>query len=99
MASNKFEEAFRKLLAKSHPGVREKLKALLKKWAEGDFKSDPSLMIIPGLYSALLREGTDFSGTGEHVQVGVNKFCGNVSLEFCPAYSVCMCMNYACLTL
>lgn len=33
----------------------------MKKWAEGDFKSDPQLNLIPSLYQKLKSEGYDFS--------------------------------------
>jgi signal transducing adaptor molecule len=33
----------------------------LKKWAEGDFKNDPQLNLIPSLYNKLKQEGHDFS--------------------------------------
>nr|CAD7257688.1 unnamed protein product [Timema shepardi] len=61
IASRDFETEFRKLLQRSQPRISEKLKQLLKKWAEGDFKSDPQLNLIPSLYSKLKQEGTDFS--------------------------------------
>nr|CAD7459269.1 unnamed protein product [Timema tahoe] len=61
IASRDFETEFRKLLQRSQPQISEKLKQLLKKWAEGDFKSDPQLNLIPSLYSKLKQEGTDFS--------------------------------------
>lgn len=32
----------------------------MKKWAEGDFKSDPQLNLIPSLYSKMKSEGHDF---------------------------------------
>lgn len=41
----------------------QKLKACLKKWAEGDFKKDPQLNLIPSLYNKLKQEGLDFSDT------------------------------------
>ena len=33
----------------------------LKKWAEGDFKKDPQLSLIPSLYNKLKQEGHDFA--------------------------------------
>lgn len=39
----------------------QKLRLSLKKWAEGDFKSDPQLNLIPSLYQKLKSEGYDFS--------------------------------------
>lgn len=35
----------------------------MKKWAEGDFKKDPQLNLIPSMYSKLKQEGVDFSDT------------------------------------
>lgn len=52
---------------RSHPKIVEKLKALLKKWAEGDFKTDPQLNLIPTLYNKLKSEGHDFSSLSEMV--------------------------------
>uniref|UniRef100_A0A1B6DGK9 Signal transducing adapter molecule 1 n=2 Tax=Clastoptera arizonana TaxID=38151 RepID=A0A1B6DGK9_9HEMI len=61
ISSRDFETELRKLLQRSQPKVVEKLKQLLRKWAEGDFKSDPQLSLIPSLYSKLKQEGMDFS--------------------------------------
>lgn len=60
MASRDFESEFRKLLSKSHPKVSEKLRQSLRAWAEGEFKSDPQLNLIPSLYAKLKSEGFDF---------------------------------------
>lgn len=56
MASRDFENEFRKVLAKSHPSVQEKLKVMLKKWTEVEFKGDPQLSLIPSLYASLKKE-------------------------------------------
>lgn len=63
IASRDFETQFTKLLnnSRSQPKIYEKLKALLKRWAEGDFKTDPQLNLIPSLYQKLKGEGHDFS--------------------------------------
>lgn len=62
VASRNFEQEFRKLLAKNLPQkVVDKLKSLLKKWAENEFKNDPQLNLIPSLYAKLKLEGVDFS--------------------------------------
>ena len=65
VASREFEHDYKKLLARSHPKVQEKLKAMLKKWAEGEFKGDPQFSLIPSLYHTLKREGVDFSGSAD----------------------------------
>ena len=62
VASRDFEHDYKKLLARSHPKVQDKLKAMLKKWAEGEFKGDSQFSLIPSLYHTLKREGVDFSG-------------------------------------
>jgi len=63
VASRDFENEFKKLLGRSHQKVQEKLKAMLKKWAEVDFKGEPQLALIPALYNGLRKEGIDFSHT------------------------------------
>jgi len=63
IASREFETEFRKLLGKSHPKVAEKLKAMLKRWAEGEFSKDSQYSLIPSLYTNLKREGLDFNGS------------------------------------
>jgi signal transducing adaptor molecule len=49
------------LLAKSQPQVVARLKQCLKKWAEGDFKNDAALNLIPSMYQKLKSEGHDFT--------------------------------------
>lgn len=62
VASRNFEQEYRKLLAKNLPQkVSDKLKSLLKKWSENEFKNDPQLNLIPSLYAKLKQEGVDFS--------------------------------------
>ncbi|XP_013782708.2 signal transducing adapter molecule 1-like, partial [Limulus polyphemus] len=63
VCSRDFEAEIRKLLGKAHPKVVEKLKQLIKKWAEEDFKSDPQLSLIPSLYSKLQSEGMEFTAS------------------------------------
>jgi len=64
IASRDFENDYRKLLGnRSHQRVQEKLKGMLRRWAEGDFKGDPQLALIPSLYNQLIKEGIDFSST------------------------------------
>lgn len=60
VASREFEHQYKKLLQKAQPKVKDKLKEVLKKWAEGDFRGDPQLQLIPSLYASLKREGIDF---------------------------------------
>lgn len=61
VASRDFENEFIRLLSKSQPQVATKMRLLLKKWAENDFKTDPQLNLIPSLYQKLKSEGHDFS--------------------------------------
>ena len=65
VASREFETEFRKLLGRTQPKVQEKLRSLLKTWAEGEFKGDSQLNLIPSLYNALKREGVDFSSVSD----------------------------------
>jgi len=62
VASRDFETEYRKILSKSHPKVQDKMRGMLKKWAEGEFSKDPKFSLIPSFYSALKREGHDFAG-------------------------------------
>ncbi|RWS06945.1 signal transducing adapter molecule 1-like protein [Dinothrombium tinctorium] len=61
VCSRDFENEVRKILSKGHPKVAEKLKQLIKKWAEQEFKNDPQLSLIPSLYNKLKSEGVEFS--------------------------------------
>ncbi|CAG2106878.1 unnamed protein product, partial [Medioppia subpectinata] len=63
VCSRDFESEIRKLLSKSHPKVCEKLKQLIKKWAQQEFKNDPQLSLIPALYNKLKSEGMDFTSS------------------------------------
>uniref|UniRef100_A0A023GKB7 Putative signal transducing adaptor protein stam/stam2 n=1 Tax=Amblyomma triste TaxID=251400 RepID=A0A023GKB7_AMBTT len=63
VCSREFESECKKLLSKGHPRVVEKMKGLLKKWAQEDFSKDPQLSLIPSLYSKLKGDGVDFGGT------------------------------------
>lgn len=51
------------MLAKGHPKVAEKLRNLIKRWAEQEFKNDPQLNIIPQLYNKMKSEGVEFGST------------------------------------
>ena len=42
---------------------------MLRRWAEGDFKGDPQLALIPGLYHQLKKEGIDFSSSSATSEV------------------------------
>lgn len=67
LASRDSEQELYKIIRKLHPQVAAQLKLCLKKWAEGDFKTDSQLSLIPALYNRLKQEGVDFSGTNEPV--------------------------------
>ena len=60
-------------IPRSHPKVQEKLKTSLRKWAEGEFKGDPQLNLIPSLYASLRRDGIDFSSPEQVGQGGLFK--------------------------
>ncbi|XP_071454183.1 signal transducing adapter molecule 1 [Hetaerina americana] len=62
VASRDFEGEFRRLINKWRPvpRVSEGLRKLLRSWAEGEFRSDPQLNLIPSLYSRLRHEGLEF---------------------------------------
>lgn len=63
VSSRDFVSECRTLIGqKAHPRVAQKLKFLLRTWAEmKEFKDDPSLSLIPGLFESLRKEGTDFA--------------------------------------
>ncbi|XP_077263144.1 signal transducing adaptor molecule isoform X1 [Temnothorax americanus] len=65
IASRDFENDLRKLINHPQPKIVDKIKALLKKWVEGDFKADPQLNLIPSLYNKLRSEGHDFSSVSD----------------------------------
>ncbi|XP_039950729.1 signal transducing adapter molecule 1 isoform X1 [Bactrocera neohumeralis] len=65
IASREFENEFRRLLSKAQPKISLKMRQVLKTWAEGDFKSDAELNLIPSLYMKLRQEGYDFSNLNE----------------------------------
>lgn len=47
---------------KAHPKVAQKLRFMIKKWAEmSEFRDDPALSLIPALYEGLKKENADFS--------------------------------------
>ncbi|XP_077990717.1 signal transducing adapter molecule 2-like [Glandiceps talaboti] len=59
ICSRDFCTEARTLIAKGHPKVADKLKCLIKDWAE-EFKNDPQLNLIPSLYNSLKAEGASF---------------------------------------
>ncbi|KAK7071046.1 Signal transducing adapter molecule 2 [Halocaridina rubra] len=63
VASRDFEQELRRHLTstRTHLKVSERLRESVKKWAEGDFKGDPQLSLIPALYSKLKQDGYDFN--------------------------------------
>ena len=63
IASRDFiSEALTLIGQKAHPKVAQRLKYMVKKWAEmKEFKDDPSLNLIPSFYDTLKKEGADFS--------------------------------------
>ncbi|XP_012539880.1 signal transducing adapter molecule 1 isoform X2 [Monomorium pharaonis] len=65
IASRDFEGDLRKLINHPQPKIVDKTKVLLKKWVEGDFKTDPQLNLIPSLYNKLRSEGHDFSSVSD----------------------------------
>ncbi|XP_062566054.1 signal transducing adapter molecule 2-like [Saccostrea cucullata] len=47
---------------KAHPKVAQRLKLMIKKWAESkEFRDEPTLSLIPSFYNSLKSEGVDFS--------------------------------------
>lgn len=61
VASREFENEFCRLMKKHQPTVAQRMAGLLKKWSEGEFKTDPSLSLIPSLCARLKQEGVSFS--------------------------------------
>ncbi|XP_049870341.1 signal transducing adapter molecule 1 [Pectinophora gossypiella] len=59
VASREFETEFRRLLSRAQPAVGQRLKGLLRKWSEGEFKSDPQLDLIPALAKQFRADATD----------------------------------------
>ena len=48
--------------------VSERLRESLKKWADGEFKGDPQLSLIPALYTKLKQDGYDFNVQSDSVR-------------------------------
>lgn len=72
IASRDFESELKKLLVinsqREQFKIVENLKCLVKKWAEGDFKDDAELNLIPTLYMKLQNEGFVFTSPSEAVK-------------------------------
>ena len=63
VASREFEIHFTKIITQRsnyNGALVDRAKELLEKWAK-EFKNDPSLSLIPDLYSRLKKEGVDFT--------------------------------------
>lgn len=60
IASREFEVEARKLFSKGHAKVVEKLKFVLRKWSENEFKSDPQLNYLLSFMDTLKSEGVEF---------------------------------------
>jgi len=61
IASRDFIDECKNLLSdKSHPKVAQTLRLYIKAWAEGEFKSDSTLSLIPDFYNSLKAEGHSF---------------------------------------
>lgn len=58
VASRDFEQEFRRVFARAQPPVQKRLRALLRKWAEGEFREDPALDLIPSLHAKLRAESS-----------------------------------------
>uniref|UniRef100_A0A0C9RI11 STAM protein n=1 Tax=Fopius arisanus TaxID=64838 RepID=A0A0C9RI11_9HYME len=81
IASRDFEGELKKLLGRTQPQLVERTKGLIKKWSEGDFKSDPQLNLIPSLYTKLKQDGMDFSGLTEPHKHSCSTASANASKE------------------
>ncbi|XP_071804538.1 signal transducing adapter molecule 2-like [Asterias amurensis] len=64
VSSRDFTSEARTIINKGHPKVSEKMKGLIKEWAE-EFKNDPQLNLIVQLYNSLKSEGIDFPSTDQ----------------------------------
>ncbi|XP_070534681.1 LOW QUALITY PROTEIN: signal transducing adapter molecule 1-like [Ptychodera flava] len=60
VCSRDFCTEARNIISKGHPKVADKLKSLIKTWAE-EFKGDQQLNLIPSLYNSLKAEGASFT--------------------------------------
>ncbi|KAH8412935.1 hypothetical protein KR009_006882 [Drosophila setifemur] len=65
VASRDFENEFRRLHDKAQARVAQKMREVLKNWAENDYKNDPELNLIASLYVKMRLEGNDFKNLSE----------------------------------
>ncbi|XP_065343719.1 signal transducing adapter molecule 1 isoform X1 [Cloeon dipterum] len=70
VSSRDFESEVRRLVSRGgRTPLQEKLKSMLKSWAESpDFTKDPQLSLIPSLYKKLKEEGVDFTPSHQPVE-------------------------------
>ncbi|XP_011666599.2 signal transducing adapter molecule 1 [Strongylocentrotus purpuratus] len=61
VSSRDFCADARNIVSKGHPKVSEKMRLLLKDWAEKEMKNDPSCSLVTQLYNSLKTEGFGFS--------------------------------------
>lgn len=73
VASRDFENEYIKLIKKTHPTVKKKLLISLKKWAEGEFKSDQQLSLIKDLYVNLKSSGYNFNTEEQPKKIVLSK--------------------------
>lgn len=67
VASRDFDSELKKLVAKWQSGdkVGDRIRNLIKKWSDAEFKADAQLSLMTSLYSRLRQEGIDFSTQSE----------------------------------
>lgn len=60
VCSRDFTTLCRNILSRAHPKVQDKLKFLLAKWVQNEFKSDPQLALIENFLKQCKAEGVQF---------------------------------------
>lgn len=65
VSSRDFCSDARNIATKAHPKVAEKMRLLLKDWAEKEMKNEPSCSLIVQLYNSLKSEGFGFSASDD----------------------------------